>query len=937
MASLNITSLPAHIDELRIWVENQNLDLLAINETRLASSIPDSCVTIKGYKIIRKDRNRNGGGVAIYIRDSVVFVNHTDIVPINIEALCVDIVKPSGRPFCVIACYKPPNVNAESFYGDFEALVKMVENKELHILGDLNSDLLQNNSYKPTRLLQYLCELYQLKQLISEPTRITEHSQTLIDIICTNSPERIVCSGVLHTSLSDHCTIYAIRKISIPIKKVHTIIETRNYKHFSEETFTAELSNVDWESITQLENPNDIWFNWKEKFLSIVNKHAPIKKKRIRNKRSPWLNKDICKLLFDRDKLKSTAIRSGDSQDWASYKRSKNIVTNKIKKAKSKYYHDQLKDNSNNPSETWKILNEVMCKNNKSGNKISCLNLNDTKITDADEIAETFNKYFCEIGYELSSGLPETRKSYTEFVNPATCTFSLKTVNTETVLKFLKDICPKKAAGLDKIPSKLVRMAASVIAESLCILFNKSILTGIFPSDWKIAKVSPVHKGNEKDFLTNYRPISVLSAVSKVLEKIVYLQLYSYFTNNNLLSKYQSGFRPLHSTLTALLDATTEWYINMDKKAFNSVLFLDLSKAFDTVNHSILLHKLSLYGVDDNALRWFTSYLTDRKQQCYVNSKLSSQQTINCGVPQGSILGPLLFLIYINDLPHCLQHSNARMYADDTNITTSGKSLTEISYYVNKDLSNIRTWLLANKLSLNVAKTEHMFIGSDDKLSIIEDKPYAFIDGIPVRRVKCTKSLGMHIDERLSWDDHINYTSRKVSSAIGGLKQVRPFISEKTAILIYKSLILPYFDYCDIVWDHFSAHQATRLQKLQNRAARVITKHGYEVRSHDIRIKLGWKTLSERRIQHRAIMMYKALNGLAPSYIVDLFKPLSEYISYSLRSRDMNLHLPKPRTDFLKNSFMYSGAKLWNDLSSELKSKTTLHSFKNHIASFGPL
>ena len=269
---------------------------------------------------------------------------------------------------------------------------------------------------------------------------------------------------------------------------------------------------------------------------------------------------------------------------------------------------------------------------------------------------------------------------------------------------------------------------------------------------------------------------------------------------------------------------------------------LDLSKAFDTVDHAILLDKLTKYGLNEEAVRWFKSYLSDRRQQCLVNGHLSSSRLIKCGVPQGSILGPLLFIIYINDLPDCLKYSKPRMYADDTNITTTGKSITETIQVTNSDLENITEWLYANKLSLNIGKIEQMFIASDDMLNKIGDSTINTLAGEPIKRVRNSKSLGIAIDERLSWSVHINAVAKKVSSAIGGLRQIRHLVDKETSITIYNSMIQPLFDYCDIVWDNIGSTMATRLQKLNNLAGRVICEIGYEVRSSDIRSQLSWST-----------------------------------------------------------------------------------------------
>ena len=241
--------------------------------------------------------------------------------------------------------------------------------------------------------------------------------------------------------------------------------------------------------------------------------------------------------------------------------------------------------------------------------------------------------------------------------------------------------------------------------------------------------------------LNNYRPISILPIVSKVFEKVLYGQLYDYFVVNNLLSQNQFGFRQFHSTASALLDSTNEWFINMDRGQFNIAVFLDLQKAFDTINHNLLIKKLDLYGLQKPALNLLGSYLENRFQMCTVNGVLSKKNLVTCGIPQGSILGPLLFLIYINDLPTSLEHSSSRMFADDTTLTVSGKSLHDVEVAINHDLSNVNQWLCANKLSLNLVKTEYILIGSRHNINNILATPKVFVGDIPIKRVRETKAL----------------------------------------------------------------------------------------------------------------------------------------------------------------------------------------------------
>ena len=276
-------------------------------------------------------------------------------------------------------------------------------------------------------------------------------------------------------------------------------------------------------------------------------------------------------------------------------------------------------------------------------------------------------------------------------------------------------------------------------------------------------------------------------------------------------------------------------------------------------------------GVDQAAIRWFLSYLSGRTQRCNVNGKLSTARDLRCGVPQGSILGPLLFLIYINDLPSCLLAAAPRMFADDTNITLSAKTLTDLKQALTPELSNLSCWLKANKLSLNVAKTELMIIGSRQRLSVQNEDVEIRIDDQIIKRVEHTKSLGVTIDAHLTWCRHVEEISSKVFSAIGAFKRVRPFIPKETAIQIYNALILPNFDYCSPVWDCLSGYLSDKLQKLQNRAARIITKLPFDTNSDHLLSTLNWERLSIRRKKQKALMMYETMNGPTPEYLQRLF------------------------------------------------------------------
>ena len=357
--------------------------------------------------------------------------------------------------------------------------------------------------------------------------------------------------------------------------------------------------------------------------------------------------------------------------------------------------------------------------------------------------------------------------------------------------------------------------------------------------------------------------------------------------------------------------------------------FLDLKKAFDTVNHPILLSKLSSYGVKGNAYDLLASYLDKRTQKCAVNGVLSKSCTLTCGIPQGTILGPLLFLLYINDLPNCLSVSQPRMYADDTHLTYADNDICSIEASLNQDLSNINRWLIANKLTLNMTKTKFMLIGSRQKLSSLAVLPALEINGTQLNRINFTKSLGVLIDENLTWSNHINAISKKISSGIGSIKRISHCVPPATLQNIYHGLVQSHFDYCSVVWGNCTKTLSDKLQKLQNRVVRVLTHSSYDADANQLITELGWDNLEIRRQKLKAEMVYKSLNGLTPNYLSSKFIQRSDVItSYNLRDSKNKLAIPLPRTNYYQNSFGYSGAVLWNSRPSAARQAASLNNFR---------
>ena len=365
---------------------------------------------------------------------------------------------------------------------------------------------------------------------------------------------------------------------------MHKTVEVRQLKNFNEAEFLRDLRMIDWNRVTMHNNPNEMWDVWKHLLACVMDKHAPLRTKRVKNKRSPWITNELLHEMRTRDFLKKKAASTNDPSIWKQFKDARNKANNSVKKAKHKYFSDNLDAYKSDPRKTWGLINtcKLQFRQNKS-TKVSQVKTGNQVFTSPGDIAEAFNNHFANISQSLAQEIPISEIGPVAYVSPVEAVFSFQQINVQKVIKLLKAIDVSKATGLEKIPNRLLKIATEVVAPSLTGIFNQSLVTGIFPSDWKMVQVSPIFK-NGSD-LNNYRPISVIPTVAKIFEKIIYDKLYQYLNDNGLLNNGQSGFHSLYSTLTALLETSDNWYVNIDWGLLNGVIFIDLRKVFDTIDH----------------------------------------------------------------------------------------------------------------------------------------------------------------------------------------------------------------------------------------------------------------------------------------------------------------------------------------------------------------
>ena len=627
-------------------------------------------------------------------------------------------------------------------------------------------------------------------------------------------------------------------------------------------------------------------------------------------------------MIYERNHYHQKFLKTKENEYWLSYRLLRNKINIAIKNIKKEYYHNLIINNNNDLRGMWRALRHVL----PSRKQYECVpdSLN----------CEVLNDYFSTVGSKLTSQfhnnpLPELNNI--TYSSP----FVFKDIEPHYVYKKLTSLPNKRTPDFLGFDNFFLNISAEYIKISLTNILNLSLKTSQIPSEWKTATITPIYKKTgSKDECSNYRPISVLPTISKILESAVKEQVLGYFISNDLLSEHQSAYLKGKSTITALHYIVNEWLKNINNGLINAVCALDLSKGFDSLSHNILLYKLAKYGIQDKALNWFRSYLQNRKQHVKCNGNLSKCTNINTGIPQGSILGPFLFLIYMNDLPFNIGKGICEMYADDTTIGSHSQTLNDLELHLQKNIDITVKWITANRLVINPNKSTVMLVGTDKKIrgSTINVK----IGDTVINSTQNAKLLGLHIDPYLKWDKQVEYILKVIAPKIGLLQRISQVLPHNLLCTVYDTIIQPHFDYAISIWGKCSKERISVVQRLQNRAARAITKnYDYTIPSSKIIQKLGWMNIDQRYQYFTGILMFKSLNNLAPLPLQNLFSHVCTKHSYNTRNAsDDALSLPKCHLECYKQSLEYAGADLWNKIPISIRNSFTLSSFKRHFKSY---
>ena len=974
---LNIQCLPAKFDNLVTLLQSLSDNLcdnlpavLALSETWL-NQFNTSSYAISGFHPIisnyRKD-NSSRGGVALFVHENLDYVERPDLsafVPFIFESQFVTL-KPSNITVGVV--YRSPESPPADSLEQFEMCLNTLSlsANQFIILGDFNLNLL--NFGHESAVNEFVTINFENGSipLITKPTRVQHSCASCIDNILTNKVTAQSMPGILIDDTSDHFPVFHCLELNKSndrtpnSSKQHSL----NFSKKNLEKLNQHLSEIEWTELLSDLDPSSA----ATRLNSIISKaiNATCSSRMIRKggknnvPNQPWFTSGL-KVSCNRKKsLYKKTLKNSNRLPY--YRKYRNVYNRLIKLAKANYYSNKLSDVKNNIKKTWITLKEIISKTSLKNTAPSKLKLCQKdqfylELDRPDLVAEFLNNFFSTIGERTSESITSQMDidplDFCANIGPAESFYFIPTDKKE-VIETTLSIKSKHSSGHDNLSNKIVKIIIPSIVDPLVHIFNLSLESGVVPDPYKLAKIIPIFKTGDKEDPNNYRPISLLTAFSKILEKLVYKRLIKFLLNCNSIYLKQYGFLRGRSTEHAMIDLVQQIVSAIERKCFSLGLFLDLTKAFDTISHQILLKKMHCYGIRGVPNDWFKSYLSDRQQYVQLQNSCSSSKSINFGVPQGSVLGPLLFLIYINDMPTISTIMDYILFADDTTALFNSASLDDLFSTVNTETSKLQSWFSANKLLLNPSKTNLLLFATKQKQQhfTLLDHHQVFVDSCSIKLKTEVKFLGLYLDENLNFKSHLNQIAVKITKGLYALRRAsKILININDLKTLYSALILPYLNYGILIWGgscnsdpmyhklHHGENSNSNLgilksvHNLQKRALRIVGRAKYLAHHIPLCFTLNVLDLQDLYNTKALAFFYDYYHGVLPPSLLNIL-----HLQYT-RSNNLIIKTSFRRTKLAASSLLHTLPNIWNPLPENIKraiekSKPIfLQTIKNHYIS----
>ena len=898
--------------------------------------LANTLLSIPGYVIYRLDRQtlrpneanvvKKGGGLAVFVKEDIHVDNstldHLNKSNENIELQCLMIRPPSQKRLILLNVYRPPSGNHQDFLDVLSETmdqIPLIDNLETFVLGDFNIDLSTPQNAHAITLIENFQSI-SFAQKVTDPTRHARNNRpTLLDHIYTNS-QCIADSGNITLNISDHDLVFVIRKKG-KAEKTNLSFKGRSYRQYDKEAFQEKLNSQNWDPFYNSNDPDHAWDFLLNTIRSEIETMCPLRDIKIKKQKDPWITNELLELINDKNDLLADAKGNQNLENWDNARTARNLVASMIKDAKREYLISEI-ENDYDPGKFWKRLH-AMFPDKPSTGKINLIDPTTDEMVQEHLIPGYANAFFTSIGPNIirDTGFDMKNWSYKGTVYPTV--FSLHEVRIEETLSEIKNLKVSKPSGIENLSTKVIKDALWILAHQFTWLLNMSICMAKVPMEWKRAKISLIPKDGNLNDINNFRPIAILPVVSKVMEHIIQAQTMLYIEENDILDVHQGGFRKNNSTTATTISMLGDIYINLNNQQLTYAIFIDFRKAFDSINHDILLGKLVKLGFCRSTVDWYKSYLANRTQYTVVNGISSDTLDITCGVPQGSVLGPMLFLLFINDLKSSINLSGHKLYADDTvlysKLTQENDAILRSN--IQTDLDNITPWCKNNAILMNVKKTKSMVFGTRQRLKEVP-KPLFRVDDRILECVPSYKYLGTFLDSELNFIRQSNETIKSVSYKLYFLGKIKKILNTDILIRLYNSYIRPYFDYNDIFLETTNARQYDRLVRFQRRCLRGCLPGNLKLDRNEIYSVTGINKLSDRADAHLLKIMYKRAQ-------------MEEYLVENEGRTRLHygpvLTVPFQNNELFKKSVLFRGSSLWNTLIPEERNIPTFDSFKTML------